>query len=932
MPELDADFEISTNNLEAEYEITQSDHFDCSFEIFASGTTWGAITGNIENQLDLQEQFSTKADVSTVETLSETVATNTSNITDIQNTIDTYGNIVTFDSTDFATAQQGELAESSLQPNDNITELNNNAGYITTSALEGYATETELTNGLAEKQDTIDDLTDIRSNAENGQSAYTTIQNYGDVVTYNASDFATASQGQLADSSLQPNDNITELNNNAGYITSASLPTVNNNKITIQKNSTDVGSFTLNQSSDKTINISVPTQASDINAVPNTRTVNNKALSSNITLNSTDVGALSSSTTINDLTTSTQQDALNSGATSTNIGQITTNTNNIADINDLIPTQATTTNQLADKSFVNSSIATNTANFIGTFNSVAELEAYSGTLTNNDYAFVETTDSAGNTLFDRYKYTTATTPASWQFEYELNNSSFTSNQWASINSGITSNDVTLIGTAIQPNDNITELNNNAGYITSSSLPTVNDGTLTIQQNGTDIQTFKANQSSNATANITVPTDTNDLTNGAGYITGITSTDVTNALGYTPYDSSNPNSYTSNVGTVTSVNNVSPVSGNVTLSIPTDTSDLTNGAGYITGINSSDVTTALGYTPYDSSNPSGYTTNVGTVTSVNNTLPDANGNVTISTGSSTDVQINGTSITSGGVANILTYSAYNSSTNKIATMSDLPDDEIFVAEYNTTTYQEVLNAYNSGKMIYCKRILSNGPYYFSLVQFTSNGTFVFTNARWYYIGNLELSESNGWSGVTTYQLQQTDTAVTHTASTAVGSSTTPVYVNSSGVATASTSTIGGSSTPVYLNAGTITSTGLSIEKSRFDGQWTAKETSLTTSTAVNTYTLDLVNYLPVGGGKYEVLVACNITSNNTSPSNTRLYSDIISISTNYLNQKTPNTSHSLQAGCLLILPVTRYLYFKIENHATASTSITAVGYRRIGTNT
>lgn len=40
------------------------------------------------------------------------------------------------------------------------------------------------------------------------------------------------------------------------------------------------------------------------------------------------------------------------------------------------------------------------------------------------------------------------------------------------------------------------------------------------------------------------------------------------------------------------------------------------------------------------------------------------------GSSTDVQINGTSITSGGVANILTNTAYDSTNNKIATMSDL----------------------------------------------------------------------------------------------------------------------------------------------------------------------------------------------------------------------------------------------------------------------
>ena len=76
----------------------------------------------------------------------------------------------------------------------------------------------------------------------------------------------------------------------------------------------------------------------------------------------------------------------------------------------------------------------------------------------------------------------------------------------------------------------------------SSIPTVNNATLTIQKNGTDVQTFTANQSTNATANITVPTDTSDLTNWAGFITGITSWDVTTALWYTPYNSTNPSGY------------------------------------------------------------------------------------------------------------------------------------------------------------------------------------------------------------------------------------------------------------------------------------------------------------------------------------------------------------------------------------------------------
>lgn len=112
-----------------------------------------------------------------------------------------------------------------------------------------------------------------------------------------------------------------------------------------------------------------------------------------------------------------------------------------------IPAQASSSNQLADKNFVNSSIATNTANFIGTFNSVAELEAYTGAKDDNDYAFVISTDAAGNTLYNRYKWN----GTAWLFEYALNNSSFTSNQWAAINSGATTTNIGQIATKADDN-------------------------------------------------------------------------------------------------------------------------------------------------------------------------------------------------------------------------------------------------------------------------------------------------------------------------------------------------------------------------------------------------------------------------------------------------------------------------------------------------
>lgn len=51
-----------------------------------------------------------------------------------------------------------------------------------------------------------------------------------------------------------------------------------------------------------------------------------------------------------------------------------------------------------------------------------------------------------------------------------------------------------------------------------TIPTVNNATLTIKKNGNNIQTFSANQSTDAEANITVPTKVSELTNDSGYTT------------------------------------------------------------------------------------------------------------------------------------------------------------------------------------------------------------------------------------------------------------------------------------------------------------------------------------------------------------------------------------------------------------------------------
>lgn len=50
-------------------------------------------------------------------------------------------------------------------------------------------------------------------------TAVSTISWYGNIVTHNTSEFATSTQWWKADTALQPNDNISELNNDAWYIT-----------------------------------------------------------------------------------------------------------------------------------------------------------------------------------------------------------------------------------------------------------------------------------------------------------------------------------------------------------------------------------------------------------------------------------------------------------------------------------------------------------------------------------------------------------------------------------------------------------------------------------------------------------------------------------------------------------------------------------------
>lgn len=126
------------------------------------------------------------------------------------------------------------------------------------------------------------------------------------------------------------------------------------------------------------------------------------------------------------------------------------------EINEKIPSAASSSNQLADKAFVNSSIATNTGVHRGTYNVVTDLaesvlstnpqialalDSVISTANNNDYCYVQIPVSDDNPTViaqvRRFKYN----GTAWGFEFVLNNSGYTQAQWDAINSTITSGHV-----------------------------------------------------------------------------------------------------------------------------------------------------------------------------------------------------------------------------------------------------------------------------------------------------------------------------------------------------------------------------------------------------------------------------------------------------------------------------------------------------------
>lgn len=254
--------------------------------------------------------------------------------------------------------------------------------------------------------------------------------------------------------------------NDAGYITSSDLPTVGNATLTIQKNSTSVGTFTANATSNKTINITVPTTAADVSALPASTKY---GASIAVSINTTDYKV---TTTLKD------QDG---------------NTLGTAQVIDL-PLESVVVNGSYDNTNKKIVLTLQNGNTIDI--PVADLVAgLQSEITSSNKLSSDLVDDTNHT----HKFMTSaekTKLSGIAAGAEVNVQS----DWTESNS---SSDA-----YIQNKPSLATVATSGSYNDLSNkptIPTVNNATLTIQKNGTSVATFTANASSNVTANISVPT-------------------------------------------------------------------------------------------------------------------------------------------------------------------------------------------------------------------------------------------------------------------------------------------------------------------------------------------------------------------------------------------------------------------------------------------
>ena len=218
----------------------------------------------------------------------------------------------------------------------------------------------------------------------------------------------------------------------------------------------------------------------------------------------------------------------------------------------------------------------------------------------------------------------------------------------------------------------------------------------------------------------------------GWLTSITSNQVTTALGYTPYNATNPNGYTSNTGTVTSVSGTGTVSGLTLSGTVTSSGSLTLG-GTLT-LTSGQVTGALGYTPYNSSNPSGYITSSATISGASARLSSRdNRTISPSEDNAAELRFGFTSWAnndSAPYADYLHLRSYSDSSggsdNLVMFLKSGIGMRIWQQSFGSgTAYSSYADVWHSGNLTNLNQ-LTNGPGY--ITSYTETDTLATVTAR------------------------------------------------------------------------------------------------------------------------------------------------------------------------------------------------------------
>ena len=438
-----------------------------------------------------------------------------------------------------------------------ISSYNTLDGKIDTEISDRTSADTTLQNN-------------IDAEASTRQNADTTLQGNIDTLSDTVSDNYTDLDGKISDLTDTVNDNDTAINNKVDGINTTLTNSINSLSNTVSSNYTTLD-----------------------NKIDNTKTSlegNISDLSNTVSQNYTDLS--------NAITTSAS--AINSRIDS-----------EVSTLNTAIGTE-TTNRQNADnnlQSQIDAIVSSSDVfDIVGTY---AELQAYDiSTVPVNDIIKV-LVDSSHDNSATYYRCIETAEVKSWSYigsegAYYTKSESDTKfvAKTTTINNKPLSSNITLTASDVNALPNTT---------------VIGDGILTLQKNGVNIDTFNANATVNKSINITVPTDTADLTNGAEFITAASLPIVNNGTLTIQANGITVGTFTANQAGNTTANIVVPDSatwGNITgtLSNQTDLQnvlndkyDASNPDGFISGITSSDVITALGYTPYNATNPNNYIT-------------------------------------------------------------------------------------------------------------------------------------------------------------------------------------------------------------------------------------------------------------------------------------------------------------------------------------